>query len=144
MSGLTPYDIALDAWREARNERRRQDEDMYDDCGLAEAANAVAAHVRAPLEVRIAALESALKQIADASAAPDNWKPYGHWGDYNTYYDNHGEQGVDDSNSGDVHSHGYACGEHAAALIARAALKGGNTPAIADPLVEAALKGGAL
>jgi hypothetical protein len=70
---------------------------------------------------RIAELEKALADIAKDSP-PDDWEYFDEWGEWVGYEGL--VKGVDPSNSGDVHTHGWACGRWAAAKIARAALKG--------------------
>ncbi len=85
-----------------------------------------------PLELNVAFIE--LKQIAEREpvlqaaleeiakdAPPDDWKPYDSWGDYQGYPGLVDE--VDESNGGDIHSHGCAVGRWKAAKIARKALR---------------------
>ena len=79
---------------------------------------------------RLDVLTRALEIIA-LDAAPDDWKPYDGYGDYSGYdgewTDATGKErtvdGVDISNSGDVHDHGAAMGAWYAAKTARKALK---------------------
>lgn len=69
-----------------------------------------------------ARMREALTEIAANGQSPD-WVPYNDYGGYNSYALSDGRlEGVDDSNNGDVHDHGFACGQENAAAIARAAL----------------------
>ena len=90
------------------------------DCG-AEAAKRLLSDPNGICELD---LRDALAAIA-AESPPDDWKPYDDWNDYQGY----GERddparvsGVDQSNSGDVHAHGYACGSWDTAKRLRALL----------------------
>lgn len=74
---------------------------------------------------RVAELEHALRLIA-ADSPPDDWEYHSTWDGYlgcDGIVDD-----VDESNMGDVHSHGIAVGQWFAAKIARAALKEQITP----------------
>ncbi len=58
-----------------------------------------------------AVMAAALKEERK-TLPPAEWEPYDAWGDYSAYPLADGStSGVDDSNSGDVHSHGIATGE---------------------------------
>jgi len=75
------------------------------------------------LEAKLEAVEAMAEKLP-----PLDWKPYDDaWGDYNAYpcADGHYSE-VDDSNSGDVHSHGIACGEWSIRKEIDRILKGGE------------------
>ena len=83
------------------------------------------------LKIETERYEKVLREIADASPMPDDAEWYGTGqfaGDYAGYTHRLADgttrtTGVDESNSGDVHEHGWAMGEWTAAKKARAALK---------------------
>lgn len=69
----------------------------------------------------IAKLRGALEEISDPLNLPENdWSPRDVFGDYN---ETGNGRGVDPSNMGDVHDHGWTCGAWEKAKIARAALE---------------------
>ena len=101
----------------------------WHECGVGETTTAGRCKCRNDVEVvttgsEQATTREALLEIANASDIPDGWEPYDNWGDYNNRTDGQGgEISVDSSNSGDIHSHGFAMGQWSAAKVARAALR---------------------
>ncbi len=82
--------------------------------------------LEARLEQQLAALRAALEQISDPlNNPPDDWEWHDGCGDYLGFKGMANEP--DPSNSGDMHSHGIAVGEWAAAKIARVALRTGDS-----------------
>lgn len=71
--------------------------------------------------------EQILEEIAVLSIAPNDWKPRDAWGDHEDYpretrLGDFYLESVDDSNHGDLDSHGFHHGQWSAALMARRAL----------------------
>ena len=86
-------------------------------------------------------LQKALERIA-ASSPPDDWENYSTWDGYMGYdgaTKAESVDGVDESNMGDVHSHGVAVGLWMAAKIARESLNLGTSSKerLRDAAVEA-------